>query len=178
MDHPVIQPPDIVRTPLPVVFLAGPIQGARDWQADAIRALSVSELGFFIENPRKDYERGTFNYYKQVAWERKYLTRAANEGVALFWLEQQAHETPGRAYRQTTRFELGRVFERLSHVYGTQLVLGMNGTGFGNERYIRYNFLEDQPEVKIHGSLEATCEAALVEVAGRSGANSSRRESR
>lgn len=77
----------------------------------------------------------------------------------MFWLAAQSEETPGRAYAQTSRFELGewKVKHELS---GVKLVVGVED-GIGNERYIRRRFGQDSPNVPLLGSLSDTCEATV-----------------
>lgn len=162
----VATPPEVGRADgNPVLFLAGPIQGAPDWQSEAIDMIESMTDGITIANPRKNYEPGTFVYEKQVDWETEYLGRAAKLGAALFWLALQVElgepDERGfyRAYGQTTGKEL---FEyKMKHqLLGAKLVLGIEH-GFGNERYIRRRFEQDCPDVPILSSLGDTCLRAV-----------------
>ena len=155
----VLNPPDIVETRGPVVFLAGPIQGGSDWQSDAIRIMGESGKRFDIANPRKDYAPGTFVYEHQVDWETTYLKRAGAEGVVLFWLARQAYDTPGRPYAQTSRFELGEWMVRATHE-GAKVVIGIE-EGFSNERYIRRRFGQEHRSIQVQSRLEDVCMEAL-----------------
>ncbi len=66
----------------PAVFLAGPIQGAPDWQALAIEMLRGEDADIF--SPRSV---GPVPAYEvQVSWERAHLDRAGRNGVVMFWL--------------------------------------------------------------------------------------------
>ncbi len=49
----VLTPPNYVNIDRPVLFLAGPIKGAVDWQSEAIKIVSQAELDIYIANPRK-----------------------------------------------------------------------------------------------------------------------------
>jgi hypothetical protein len=112
-----------------------------------------------VASPRRDYPEGTFEYEKQVDWETHFLRRAGKLGVIGFWLAAQVTETPGRAYAQTSRFELGEW--KMSHQYeGTKLALGIE-EGFGNARYIRRRFSQDCPDVKIADNVEEMCRNAV-----------------
>src|SRR5215475_9004104 len=91
----------------PVIFLAGPIQGAGDWQAEASTIILARRPGVVIASPRRAYLPGEFDYGKQVDWETHHLRRAAKNGVILFWLAREVEPVPARAYAQTSRFELG-----------------------------------------------------------------------
>lgn len=154
-----IQPPEIVTVDAPVIFLAGPIQGGPDWQPEAARYIHDLDPSLVVASPRKNYPEGTFVYERQVDWETHFLREAGRSGVIAFWLAAQVEETPGRAYAQTTRFELAEW--KMRHEYdGTKLALGIE-EGFGNARYIRRRFSQDCPEVPITDNLEGLCENAV-----------------
>ncbi len=155
----VLTPPEIVDVDENVIFVAGPIQGAPDWQSEAIKIIHGIDSSIIVASPRKDYEPGTFVYEKQVDWETHFLRQAGKSGVVAFWLATQTIETPGRAYAQTTRFELAEW--KIKHeYYGAKLTIGIED-GFGNERYIRRRFEQDAPEVKIANTLEVMCVNAI-----------------
>jgi hypothetical protein len=156
---PLLQPPEIVEVAGKVLFLAGPIQGAPDWQAEASHIIRQRATNLTIASPRKAYGPGEFVYERQVDWETHYLRRAAALGGILFWLAKQVQETPGRAYAQTSRFELGE-WKRRHETESVLFVVGVE-KGFGNERYIRRRLAQDCPEVPIMTSLEDTCLKAL-----------------
>lgn len=158
-DRILLQPPEIVDVDRPVIFLAGPIQGAPDWQSVAARRIHELDASIAVASPRKDYAEGSFIYEKQVDWETHLLRRAGKAGVVAFWLAKQAVATPGRAYAQTTRFELGEW--KLRHEgQGSRITLGIED-GFGNERYIRRRFGQDCPGVKIAETLDEMCRNAV-----------------
>lgn len=159
MSEKVLQPPEIVDVDSKVIFLAGPIQGAPDWQSQAIEIIHELDSGIVVASPRKDYEEGTFVYERQVDWETHYLNTAAKLGLIVFWLARQAEETPGRAYAQTSRFELGEWKSRHEQD-GVKLVVGID-KGFGNARYIRRRFAKDCPNVPILDSLQKTMTTAV-----------------
>lgn len=139
----------------PVIFVAGPIQGAPDWQDLAIEILRSQDPDVVIASPRREYLPGTFNYDEQVDWETYHLQRASQNGAIMFWLPREVEHDPQRAYAQTTRAEL---FEWKNRV--TKLVIGIE-KGFSGERYIRRRFSQDRPDVPILDSLEETCLATL-----------------
>ena len=150
------QPPVIPHLNGPVVFLGGPIQGAPEWQAEAVRLLLPS---VHVANPRLTYKPGEFDYAGQVDWESALLRRAAREGVVLFWLAGQVVETPGRSYAQTSRYELA---EWVTHAQyrPVKLAVGIS-PGFGNARYIRRRTAQDLEGLPIFETLEETCAHAL-----------------
>lgn len=148
----VLQPPEIVETDRPVIFLAGPIQGGPDWQSKAANFIHDLNPNIIVASPRRDYPEGTFVYERQVDWETHFLRTAGHTGVVAFWLAAQVQETPGRSYAQTTRFELAEW--KIRHEYeGIKLTVGIE-EGFGNARYIRRRFSQDAPDIKIAESLE------------------------
>lgn len=153
-----IQPPEILEVEGPVIFLAGPIQGAPLWQPEAGRLIHAkSEL--VVASPRRDYEEGAFVYDKQVDRETHFLRRASRLGAVMFWLACQVDETPGRSYAQTSRFELGEA--KIKHERdNTKLIVGIE-PGFGNERYVRRRFEQDCPQVPILDNLADTVDATL-----------------
>jgi hypothetical protein len=154
-----LQPPEIAKTTEPVIFLAGPIQGAPDWQSEATKMIHDIDPNIVVASPRKDYAEGEFVYEKQVDWETHFLRAAGNSGVVAFWLAAQAVETPGRAYAQTTRFELAEW--KMKHQYeNAKLAVGIE-EGFGNARYIRRRFAQDAPNVAIVDTLEDMVQNAV-----------------
>jgi len=154
-----LQPPEIVETHGPVIFLAGPIQGAPDWQTEAATTIHKIDPTVVIASPRRDYPEGTFVYEKQVDWETHFLRRTGRIGVIGFWLAAQTEETPGRAYAQTSRFELAEW--KMRHEYeGARLTIGIEH-GFGNARYIKRRFEQDCPDVKIADDLSTMCRNAI-----------------
>ena len=154
-----LQPPEIIETTKPVIFLAGPIQGAPDWQTGAASIIYDLDPNITIANPRRNYPEGTFVYEKQVDWETHFLRAAGQKGVVAFWLAAQTLDTPGRSYAQTTRFELAEW--KMRHEYeGAKLTIGIE-EGFGNARYIRRRFGQDAPEVNVVDNLEEMCKNAV-----------------
>jgi hypothetical protein len=155
----ILLPPEIVSIDGPLVFLAGPIQGAPDWQAVAIDWMQAHAAELAVASPRREYPPGDFDYPAQVDWETHYLRRAAECGAILFWLAREKVNIPGRCYAQTSRFELAEW--KLRHERdGVRVVVGIE-PGFSGERYIRHRFGQDCPAVPLVTSLEEACRAAV-----------------
>jgi hypothetical protein len=157
----IITPPEITEVTTAILFLNGPIQGAPDWQADAVDAIRSQppDHELTIASPRKAYLDGTFIYEKQVDWETHYRSRCHKIGVNLFWLAAQTTDTPGRSYAQTTRVELGETMTE--HIYtGAKMVVGIE-QGFSNARYIRRRLAQSCPGVLVVDSLDDTCTEAV-----------------
>jgi hypothetical protein len=144
----------------PLVFLAGPIQGAPHWQEDAIRWFTENAPAVSVASPRRLDRSRDFDYTAQVDWETHHLRRAATHGVILFWLAREVESTPGRAYVQTTRFELAEWKVRHERD-GARLVIGIE-EGFSGARYIRHRFGQDCPSVPILASLSEACAQAVA----------------
>ncbi|MGI6103137.1 MAG: hypothetical protein ACOYBJ_00725 [Patescibacteria group bacterium] len=144
----------------PWVFLAGPIQGAADWQAQAIELLHAIDPVLNIANPRSA-EPFHGNWRAQVHWESYYLRLAALTGCILFWGAEEQKHTCNRAYAQTTRFELGEWFA-LHQFLHCQVVIGCH-TRFTGMRYLceRYFFTPTE-SVRVHHNLEAVCTEAAA----------------
>ncbi|MBI4751633.1 MAG: hypothetical protein HY774_24390 [Acidobacteria bacterium] len=157
----VILPPTHLQIDGPLVFLAGPIQGAH-WQDTAIEYLSRIAPDLHIASPRRTYFDGEFVYEAQVDWETTFLRRAAQNGVVMFWLAKEVHHQCDRAFAQTTRFELGEWKVRHEQT-ACKLVVGIED-GFTNARYIRRRFAQDCPSITIFDSLEATCRQVVKEL--------------
>ena len=71
------------------VFLAGPIQGAPNWQHSA-ESLFVNKQNnniVFLSPRRLSYDN--FNYEEQVQWEKKYMCLA---DVILFWIPESSED--------------------------------------------------------------------------------------
>lgn len=159
IEREVIIAPEHRETDRPVIFLAGPIQGAPEWQTEAIRIIASLAPEVIIATPRRQ-RSSNFNYDEQVEWETEYLNRAAENGVILFWLANEVESIPGRVYAQTTRFEISEWKYRHQRD-GVNLAVGIEA-GFVGDRYIRKRFTNDCPDITIHDTLEATCRQALT----------------
>lgn len=143
-----------------VVFLAGPIQGAPDWQAEAMRLLRpiLGGIDVSVCSPRRLGAFPEGAYEQQVDWERFHLREAAGDGVTMFWLAKEVEHDCKRSYAQTTRFELAEALTKHVMGYGGHIVLGIED-GFTGAKYIRKYVADHCPGIQIHTTLEATCKA-------------------
>lgn len=141
-------PPHAVNVPdhIPLVFLAGPVQGAFDWQTPMAVRLLGHVPGAAVASPRRTPEdQRQFNADEQVAWEHAALERSRRFGVLSFWLAAQNLEDEtypaGRAYAQTTRIELGKATGWRDRQPELPVVVGFDPdytlNGGGSEGYIR-----------------------------------------
>ena len=93
------------------VFLAGPIQGAPEWQNSIDMIPGVT----FLSPRRVSYDN--FNYNEQVNWETEAMRTA---DVILFWIPEEAEHIEGRGYAQTTRTEFGEYI-----AMGKKVIIGI-----------------------------------------------------
>ena len=100
---PVITVPDYKNTEGPLVFLAGPIQGAEDWQERAIELISRENPALNVASPRGDYSSRKFDYNAQVDWETYYLNQAAKYGGGLFLLAKKKKHTCDKGFSPTNQ---------------------------------------------------------------------------
>lgn len=128
------------------VFLAGPIQGAPDWQSK----LPEIENVVYLSPRRESYPVPNFDYNEQVEWETQAL-RSAN--IVLIWIPKEDEIIAGRSYAQTTRFEVGENMARSKNI-----ILGIDES-FPGRRYFehkakKYGVLGD----KVFSTLEECVE--------------------
>lgn len=138
------------------VFLAGPIQGSRNWQNEIVGKLkNLLPKNYYIANPRFVYKPDSFDYDKQVNWETEYLTRASINGIILFWLEKEEFHDPKRSYAQTTRFELATWLERQNNNKNIKICIGIHDD-FPGKKYIVKKIKEEYPNInKIHNNIDS-----------------------
>lgn len=149
----VFYPPKDYSRGKPLIFLAGPVQGAPNWQSKVI-AWFKTNYPVDIACPKwhGDYE-------SQHRWETTHLEKAALRGCVMFWLANFEYETPRRS------FELAEWVTKYSmSIYNINIVIGIE-PGFSNEQYIRRRVSAlSRNEIDIYDDLENTCAAAAKKV--------------
>jgi hypothetical protein len=158
-----ITAPNYIPIDKPLIFLAGPIQGAADWQSEATRIIHSIDPEQYIASPRRliparrYFSETMFN--EQVDWETYHLRKAGENGAVMFWLAREYDHMCERAYAQTSRAEL---FEwKMRHERDrAKMAVGID-EGFTGSRYIIRRFTQDCPEVPILRTLEETCGEAM-----------------
>jgi len=154
----IILPPNFTEIEGPLIFLAGPIHDAKDWQSEAIRLIHGEFPHINIASPRRAQLDESFVYEDQVDWETFHLRRAGENGTILFWLSNESDHPYGIAFAQTTRFELAEWMMR--HIRDSaNLAVGME-EDFTGGQYLKHRFAKDCPDVPISHSLEETCTVA------------------
>ena len=147
----------------PLVYLNGPIQGAADWQADAIEVLGELAPQLHIASPR--CARFTGGFEAQLRWETAFVERAARAGCVMFWLAREINHRCNRAYAQQVRFELGE-WAALSRAGLARVVVGIE-MGFTGGPYLRRRLTLAYPNVPVCSTLRQTC-AVAAELAHKS----------
>lgn len=162
----------------PLLFLAGPIRGGDDWQADMSVEVLRQEPHTFIACPLRwnGEHRLSHHFYqpytqaenRQLVWERHYLKQAGIEedenGCIVFWLglESETHPHPGpEPYAMDTRREIGK-FTAFAEMMPTRLIVGGNRNFFGLD-VILFELSEAiQKPVPFYESMKEVAEHALL----------------
>ncbi len=115
-----------------MVFLAGPIKGAPDWQKKAVQDLS--DLDIYLANPRRK-NSANFDFDTQINWESNFL---AASDIIMFWIPKKTTEIEGRDYAQTTRFELAEwaAKTRFNSTH-KKIVVGIDNAFFGKSYIVK-----------------------------------------
>lgn len=153
----------------PLIFLAGPIGSAPEWQDQATRFIFSQEKDATVVNPRRyvssdliEYlAKGDNNFFsRQRAMERHYLDLASKKGVIMFWLPGEEKHKCEKVYGAMTRYELAQWSTRYSFDNSLRICIGTDGK-FPEMRTIAYDLGLDAPKIKIRNTLEETCNEAI-----------------
>ena len=145
-----IQSPGEIEVEGPLIYLAGPISDAANWQSKAVRYLRKIDDTIHVAHPRgsRPYHTDINIQYK---WEQRYLNYASKQGVILFWLANpQSPAGPGYALR--TLFCLGEWLARPD----VDVVVGIE-PDFPGEIYVRRRISEDFSRVPVCRDLRRAC---------------------
>ncbi len=153
----------------PLIFLAGPIKSAPNWQDEAIGFLLSQNTDLIIASPRRGVRdkivpyiaKGDENYFsRQRAWERYYLDIASKTGAILFWLPGEQEHNCEKVYGAMTRMEIGQWMTNYRHNNSVRFCVGSDGR-FPEMHIINFDLQLDAPDKKIFSSLEETCIEAV-----------------
>lgn len=144
----------------PLIYLAGPIQGTVDWQAEAVTILGELAPDFHVASARGPNFKGGVD--RHLAWEQLFTERAARDGVILFWCASERSHRCNRTYAAQMRFELGEWAVK-SSIGLAKLVVGVE-RGFTGGPYLQRRFTLNFPRIPVCRTLRQTC-AAAVELA-------------
>jgi len=135
----VLYPPSGLNRALSSVFLAGPIQGAPEWQQyfiDKVKESYTDNTVIQILNPRRtEFNKEKFVYEQQVDWETNSLNSA---DIIVFWLCNEVEHIEGRDYAQTSRFEIGEWVAKICECGSPKKIIIGIEDGFKGDRYIKY----------------------------------------
>lgn len=153
----------------PLIFLAGPIRSAPNWQDEAIDFLFSQNYDLVIASPRRGVRdkiapyiaQGDENHFpRQRAWERHYLDIASKTGAILFWLPGEAEHNCKKVYGAMTRVEIGQWMTSYRHNNSVRFCVGSDGK-FPEMHIIDFDLQMDAPYKKIFSTLEETCSEAV-----------------
>ena len=145
-----------------VIFLAGPIQGADNWQAKVIEMFKTKfqePNSVVIANPRSTIAP---NFWDDsiIDWETKYLNLASKTGVILFWMAPEVKYYCDRSFAQTTRFEFAEWLTKAQYNEDIRLAVGIDPEYTG-QRYIKHRMGDMTNMFPILTSLESTVEETI-----------------
>lgn len=133
----------------PLIFLAGPIRSAPNWQDVAIETILKKDSDLVIASPRRGVRdsianlilKGDDNHFeRQRAWELHYLDIASKRGAIMFWLPGEEKHSCEKVYGAITRMELGQWMVRSANDRSVRLCIGSDGN-FPELSTIRYDLL-------------------------------------
>jgi len=142
-----------------VVFFAGPIQGAPEWQEDFINKIQTelknikTTKNIILASPRRLEKSDTFVYEEQVDWESYYLDKASKHGIIVFWLADEKEKIDGRSYAQTTRFEIGEWWAKGQNIEDFKIIVGAQ-KNFDGQKYIVNKFSGAYPNFKLNTNVD------------------------
>jgi len=173
--HKVFTPKDRIIPDGPLMFLAGPINGAPDWQERVIGTLLCEVPEIYIASPKMHLNlpqgvnplTSNTKFQYTTDWERHYLAEASKKGAIMFWLPKQAYTMPvdsdtgfHKPYARDTRGELGEWRGRMISDPSIRLVIG-GEEAFDGIDVIKRNFWAVKPDMPFYSTLEETCYAAI-----------------
>ena len=152
----------------PLIYLAGPIRSAPNWQEDAIELLFSMERDLTIASPRMARMAidqyivcGDENRFKsQREWEWHYMDLASKNGAILFWMPYEYKHHCDKPYGAVTRIELGQWMTRNLFDKSLRVCYGSDGQ-FPEIYLIKYDLKLHDPDKIIYNTLKDTCDEAL-----------------
>lgn len=159
----------VTRLESPLIFLAGPIRSAPNWQDEAAIILFSLEPDLTVASPRfgirdkiaKYIALGDESYFSRArAWERHYLNIASKNGAILFWLPSEEKHDCKKVYGAMTRVELGQWMTHYKYDPNVRFCIGTDGN-FPEFGPIQYDLQQDAPKKDVKKTLEETCNEAV-----------------
>lgn len=154
-----------------VVFLAGPIQGAEEWQESFVEKIQKEfkdiklKKNIVIASPRRleKPDKNKFDYDEQVDWESFYLDKASKQGIVVFWMPVAKEKIEGRSYAQTTRFEIGEWWAKGQKIDNFSIVVGAQ-KDFDGTRYVEKKFKEKFKDFELHSNEKQMIEEIVKQI--------------
>ena len=152
-----------------VIFLAGPIRSAPNWQDKAIELLFKEYSSLVIVSPRRGVRENIAQYVvtgndtyfeRQRAWEQHYLELASKQGAIMFWLPGEEKHDCNKVYGAMTRIELGQGMTHYKYDNNVRVCFGTDGS-FPEFSTIAYDLSIHAKDKKILTTLEETCQEAI-----------------
>lgn len=160
----VIRPPQFEQFDRHLLYLAGPIKGAPNWQEQAVSIVHGLNPHILIASPRRNREipgdLSDEEFGRQDRWCDYYVDLACKHGVCLVWLAKELNHDCERAYAQGSRLLLGQLMERHTR-QSIRLIVGIE-SGFTGARDIRLRLSRYCPDIKVQDSLPAACGIAVA----------------
>ncbi|MBI2042760.1 hypothetical protein HYT25_00010 [Candidatus Pacearchaeota archaeon] len=159
--------PGVISAPL--IFLAGPVRGAPNWQDDAAEYILSNNSKFTVISPRRDIREkiseyafnGDNNYFsRQREWELYHFDINRKKGCVMFWLPGETEHNCDKSYGAMTREELGLIMAHYFHDKSTRFCIGTDGK-FSEIDTLRYDLSRYAPDKRIFSTLEETCDEAI-----------------
>lgn len=153
----------------PIIFLAGPIRQAPNWQDEATRIILDKNPNILVISPRrgirKEIEKCVIkgeedHFHRQRAWERYYLELASRKGVVMFWLPKPQEHSCEKPYASLTRVEIGQIMTKYALDKKTKFCVG-GEEGFYELELISYDLGIDAPDKKVFSTLNETINEAI-----------------
>jgi hypothetical protein len=98
------------------IFLAGPTPrsvNVKSWRPDAVKILNSLNFDGIVYVPEREFDDRTFDYDKQVWWEREALYSAS---VIVFWIPRTLPDMPAFTTNVEFGYWLGKAKEKV--LYG------------------------------------------------------------
>ncbi len=154
---------------VPLIFLAGPIGNAPEWQDEATKIIFSKGEDVIVVNPRRYVASDLQKYLitnnntpfpRQRAMERHYLDFASRKGAIMFWLPGEEKHKCEKVYGAMTRYEIAQWSTRYCFDNSLRITIGTDGK-FSEFHTIAYDLKLDAPQIKINQTLEETCNQAI-----------------
>ncbi len=149
----------------PIIFLAGPIRSAPNWQDDAIKCILNKNSNLTVASPRRGIReniskyvlKGNETYFsRQREWELHYLHKASKNGSILFWLCGEEEHNCNKVYGAMTRVEIGEWMAHYNHDRSLHFCVGSDSK-FSELHTVEYDLKHYAPDKQIIKAKNSIC---------------------